>query len=216
MIVAAELASSAVRFFERVSARAPDGSGSSVGLGALARAGLSPDEVRRLAESSRPLTAEETRRSLAKLTRRARRGAWGRGGLPDHVVRAMHAEYRRPGGSCSTVAKIFGGTRQSVFDVFKSHGLALRKRRALARIVYRGAAFTSRKDGYYRATVAPREPLHHRVWCDANGTIPDGCQVMFADGDRANCSLENLRCAPAGEVLRDQPRRALLRKARAA
>lgn len=50
-------------------------------------------------------------------------------------------------------------------------------------------------DGYRKIKVA--EPnrwklLHRYIWEQANGPIPDGCNVTFLDGDRQNCSLENL------------------------
>lgn len=51
------------------------------------------------------------------------------------------------------------------------------------------------RDGYTEVKVA--EPnkwkLKHRlIWEDANGPIPKGCVIIFLDGDKANCSLENL------------------------
>lgn len=51
------------------------------------------------------------------------------------------------------------------------------------------------KDGYRKIKVA--EPnrwklLHRYVWEQANGPIPDGCNVTFLDGDPQNCTLENL------------------------
>lgn len=34
--------------------------------------------------------------------------------------------------------------------------------------------------------------LHRLIWEEANGPIPEGHYVCFADGDRTNCCLENL------------------------
>ena len=34
------------------------------------------------------------------------------------------------------------------------------------------------------------------VWEAANGPIPDGHVIVFLDGDRLNCALDNLRCVP--------------------
>lgn len=33
---------------------------------------------------------------------------------------------------------------------------------------------------------------HRLVWEEVNGPVPDGCLVIFLDGDKTNCSLENL------------------------
>lgn len=210
MIIASELASSAVRFLERMEGRA-------VAPAALARVKLSPEQVRRMAIAAAPLTPEQTRLALAKHTRAAKRGGWGRGGLPEHVVRAMYAEYQK-GASCTGVAKIFGGTRQSIFEVFKSHGLALRERKPAPTICYRGQTFSRMHDGYFRLRL-PKQPsvlLQRKIWEDAHGPIPPGWQVFFHDGDRMNIAIDNLRCLPIGEVIRDQPRREKLRKTKAA
>jgi len=36
--------------------------------------------------------------------------------------------------------------------------------------------------------------LHRQVWEAANGPVPDGCMIIFRDGDNSNCDLDNLRC----------------------
>ena len=36
--------------------------------------------------------------------------------------------------------------------------------------------------------------LHHLVWEAAHGPLPAGHIVMFKDGDRQNCRLDNLAC----------------------
>ena len=33
---------------------------------------------------------------------------------------------------------------------------------------------------------------HHLVWEKANGPVPEGCRVIFKDGDPSNCDLSNL------------------------
>ena len=77
----------------------------------------------------------------------------------------MYAEYQA-GRSCQQVAAIFGGTRQSVHEVFKSHGLVLRPRhpRLWPKIIYRDRSYTPGKSGYYRATEGDRQMLHHAMW----------------------------------------------------
>ncbi|WP_415907042.1 sigma-70 family RNA polymerase sigma factor [Oleiharenicola sp. Vm1] len=45
-------------------------------------------------------------------------------------------------------------------------------------------------------------PLHHVIWTEANGPIPDGCNLYFKDGDNQNCRLSNIVCAPIADVTR--------------
>ena len=204
MIIGHELASSAVRFFERASearkSPAPP-------------VALAPGRVRALIDAMRPLTAAEARMSLARHTRRSRAGKWGRRGMPEHVWRAMYAEYCT-GKSLSEVAAVFGGTRQSVYDVFRVRKLELRPQyqRLLDKIVYRDAAgrdraYTSGKSGYYRATEGDRKPLHHQIWEDAHGPIPEGWQVTFRNADCADLRPDNIDCQPIAEVTRFHWRR---------
>jgi len=58
-------------------------------------------------------------------------------------------------------------------------------------------------DGYLKVKVA--EPnrwkfLHRKTWEDANGPIPKGHAVIFRDGNRKNCALENLELVSRGEL----------------
>ncbi|MBI5771896.1 MAG: HNH endonuclease [Verrucomicrobia bacterium] len=179
---------------------------------AVTKIGLTPAQVRALAAQCRPVelpTPQEARRGLARLVRdgrrdrSGRRGAWGRRGLPEHVWRAMYAEYCA-GRSCAEVAAIFGGTRQSVHEVFRVRGLRLRPRhlRLHAKIEYRGRAYTPGKNGYYRATAGDRRPLHRALWEDAHGPIPAGWQVTFKNADHGDLRLDNLECLPIADVTR--------------
>ena len=43
------------------------------------------------------------------------------------------------------------------------------------------------------------EFLHRAVWEEHNGPIPEGMLVAFRDGDRSNCSIENLVLVTPGE-----------------
>lgn len=38
------------------------------------------------------------------------------------------------------------------------------------------------------------ELLHRSIWEKANGPIPEGCLIVFIDGNSLNCSLDNLEC----------------------
>lgn len=194
-----ETAASAVRFFERALGKLP----AATAQAATAKIELAPERVRALLAATVPLTPQQTRIALARHTRAARRGSWGRKGMPEHVWRAMYQEYCA-GKSLAEVAVIFGGTRQSVYDIFKVRRLALRPiyPRVLERIVYRGRAYTSGKKGYYRATEGDRQPLHHAIWENEVGPIPEGWQVYFKDADCANVRPDNLACAPIADVTR--------------
>jgi hypothetical protein len=59
------------------------------------------------------------------------------------------------------------------------------------------------KDGYVEVKVA--EPnrwkaKHRAIFEAAHGEIPEGCRVLFADGDKQNFALENLVLVPANKV----------------
>ena len=44
--------------------------------------------------------------------------------------------------------------------------------------------------------------LHHRTWELHHGPIPPGHKVVFRDGDRANCVIENLELLSDAELMR--------------
>lgn len=45
-------------------------------------------------------------------------------------------------------------------------------------------------------------PKHIQVWTQANGPVPNGCNIIFRDGDTLNCALENLECISDAELMR--------------
>jgi len=67
-------------------------------------------------------------------------------------------------------------------------------------------------EGYLRMKVKEREPgehthgwhpsvwplVHHLVWTEHHGPIPEGHAIAFKDGDRGNCAIENLECISRG------------------
>ncbi len=188
--VSSESASSAVQFLQRMAAR---------GIAdPLRRVGLDRAAVRPALERTRPLTAEEMRRAAANAHPKAR---VGRRGLPGYVVDAMYADYLRLH-SLSRVAKLYHRTRQNIWDIFRSHGKALFARTFAEKVIWRGRAFTPGKDGYLRATLGDREPLHHAMWRATHGEIPEGFQVTFRNANRLDFRDENLACMPIAEVTR--------------
>ena len=47
--------------------------------------------------------------------------------------------------------------------------------------------------------------LHHVIWEEANGLIPEGCAVIFKDHDINNVTLENLELKQLPQALRQFP-----------
>jgi transcriptional antiterminator Rof (Rho-off) len=63
------------------------------------------------------------------------------------------------------------------------------------------------KDGYVLVKVSMGKPMvqkHRWVWKQAHGDIPRGYNVMFRDGNRLNCSLDNLELVSRSEAARRQ------------
>ena len=67
------------------------------------------------------------------------------------------------------------------------------------------------KDGYIEVKIAMRRSdtgnknnfvaKHRLIWEKANGPIPDGCKIIFLDGDKRNFELENLALVTNAENL---------------
>jgi hypothetical protein len=68
------------------------------------------------------------------------------------------------------------------------------------------------KDGYILVKIAETDPYtgfptryklkHIVIWEQANGPVPKGMAVIFKDGDRTNCVLDNLALVSRAELLR--------------
>lgn len=113
-------------------------------------------------------------------------------------AQAMYALYQT-GQSLEQVAASFGVTRQSIYDVFVRHGLATRPKVFQPTIEYGGVNYTPDPDGYYRRTDGDRHYLHHRVWVEHNGPIPEGRVIHHCDRNKANNAIENLACLTPSE-----------------
>jgi hypothetical protein len=62
--------------------------------------------------------------------------------------------------------------------------------------------------GYLWRKVAETQPsrhgwraVHRLVWEEANGPVPEGCEVAFRDGDRTHITLDNLMLITSSEHL---------------
>ena len=166
--------------------------------GALERIRMSPAEVRRAAARS----------ALAG----RRKG----GRLPEHVVRAMHADYLN---LCSTdrAGALYRRCGDALQKVFTRRGLPMIKPAPSPTKEYRGTVFHRDPHGQYRKAVMVNGRrsttwLHRVMWTDLHGPIPAGHEVTFADFDRDNVTPANLICLPKAEVGSRSRRRYLARK----
>ena len=100
------------------------------------------------------------------------------------------------GYSLEQVGKVFGVSRQSVYEMFGRRRLALRTKVFLPTIEYDGIPYTLDHDGYYRQTVGDghRRWLHHVVWEKHFGPIPGGHEIHHRDENKANNAPDNLAC----------------------
>lgn len=62
------------------------------------------------------------------------------------------------------------------------------------------------RDGYLIVKISERgtqwerwHMLQREIWEKANGPIPEGCVLIFKDGNRENCNLDNLLLATKAE-----------------
>lgn len=142
---------------------------------------------------------ERARRAAA---RHMKKGACGRRGLPKDIVRQMHRDYLRLG-SLSKVARIYKRSRQSMWSLFTTHGLALNERKMNAMVRFGGRTFTPDQNGHYRESGVRDTPiyLHRLIWETKHGRkIPDGWECGFKDGDSSNLSPKNMASIPSQQV----------------
>ena len=58
------------------------------------------------------------------------------------------------------------------------------------------------KDGYIEVKVANKWRLKQRVvYEETKGKIPEGCPIIFLDGNKRNFDIDNLRCITRSELL---------------
>lgn len=123
--------------------------------------------------------------------------------MPAHRKPELAAKYwelYEQGFSCEEVAKAFGATRQSVWEILRTHGYDLRRKKQLPFIEHEGKRYTPDDDGYYRCTERDRNIFLHRViWEQYNGSIPNGYQIHHINGDKSDNRISNLECLGASE-----------------
>lgn len=126
----------------------------------------------------------------------------GRKGLPDDFVDRMHSDYLTLH-SIAKVARLYGRTRQSVYESFARRGLRLySKKPPKEEREYHGLNYTPNNDGYLRCTKSGfRKHLHVVIWEERNGPVPARCQIIFKDGNKRNFDPNNLVCLTIDEAL---------------
>lgn len=110
----------------------------------------------------------------------------------------MYREYKK-GYSLSQVGRMFGMTRQSVYEGFHIRGFVLRKIKPVPYQIFNGIKFSRRANGYYAETSGDRQFMHVRVWEHFNGIIPNTHSIHHIDKDVSNNKIGNLKMIGRGE-----------------
>jgi hypothetical protein len=112
-------------------------------------------------------------------------------------------ELYNAGFSMAKIAKMLGGTRQSIYDLLKRReGYKARHFIPKKEQYFNGVKYTLRSTGYFCATTGRRKLLHRDVWEFYNGLIPDKYDVHHIDHDKSNNKIENLELLPKSEHAR--------------
>lgn len=108
----------------------------------------------------------------------------------------------KDGMSLATIGKLYGCTRQAVYNIFQTRGYPLRKKQLRGLQVLDGIRFTLTKGGHLRGTMpgGRRVLMHWYVWEKANGPIPAGHCIFHVDRNPANNALENLQLLPKSQM----------------
>ena len=108
----------------------------------------------------------------------------------------------KDGMSLATIAKLYGCTRQAVYDVFRSRGYPLRSKKFKGLQILDGIRFTLTKGNHLRGTLpnGHRTLMHWYVWEKAHGRIPDGHCIFHRDRNPQNNALENLELLPKSQM----------------
>lgn len=111
--------------------------------------------------------------------------------MKNKLYEEMYSEYKK-GFSLSEVGRMYGISRQSVYDGFKCRNFKMREKKKLPFLVFNEIKFTLRNNGYYGRTDEDRELMHRYVWKYYNGKIPDNHEVHHIDHNKANNNINNL------------------------
>jgi hypothetical protein len=112
-------------------------------------------------------------------------------------------ELYNSGLSMEKIARILGGTRQSIYDLLKiREGYKARNITPQKERYFNGIKYTLRSNGYFCATTGKRRLLHRDIWEFYNGIIPDKYDIHHIDHDKSNNNIENLELLPKSEHAR--------------
>lgn len=108
----------------------------------------------------------------------------------------------KDGMSLAAIGKLYGRTRQAIYDTFRSRGYPLRSKKFKGLHILDGIRFTLTKGGHLRGTHPDgrRILMHWYVWEKAHGPIPPGHCVFHRDRNPANNAIENLELLPKSQM----------------
>lgn len=116
------------------------------------------------------------------------------------IVAAMFNAYEG-GMSLAAIGKLYGKTRQAIYDTFRSRGYHLRSKQHKGLVRRFGISFTFDGNGVLRGSKdRKRVYLHRLVWEKKNGPIPPAHVLTFLDGNHTNVTLENLELVPMNQM----------------
>lgn len=113
------------------------------------------------------------------------------------LVAAMYAMYET-GKSLEAIGKVYGRSRQAVYDVFRTRGYPLRTKQLRGLQVLDGIRFILYKNSHLRGTRPDgrRVSMHHYVWEKHFDKIEPHEAVMHLDYNPQNNAPENLQKIP--------------------
>lgn len=118
--------------------------------------------------------------------------------MKNTLYEEMYQHYKR-GLSLQEVARMYGMTRQSVYEGFKRRGLKSRQKKQLPFLTYDGIKFTLRNHGYYSRTDGDRELMHRYIWIKERGEIPEGYEVHHINHSKVDNRIDNFELLTKSE-----------------
>ena len=108
-----------------------------------------------------------------------------------------------PSKSLEQIGRIYGKTRQAVYDVFHTRGYELRSKKMKGLTIIDEIRFSETKGGYLRGTVRGRRMLAHQyIWEKYREKIPNGYVLFFKDGNPKNVEIGNLELVLKKNMMR--------------